>query len=206
MATGKKGEEREAEQALVKTAKTMLLKWQALDSFEKFSKEFREKFPSKKRFYQRPDLTFLREACVGVRLARALNASKIRVSDRPDVWIRVEGCERGFEVVELIEDGRTRGDEAWDEDTMEHSSEASASRGPEQILTQLREVVRKKCRKRYSPSTALLVYLNDDWFETDEGLHDATSEARDKFIQVWVLWDNRCYLLWDDGVRSTQVL
>jgi hypothetical protein len=198
MAKGKKDDGLEA-------AKATLSKWQTLDGFGKSLKDAEDTFDSKS-FFNLSGLTFLREAWVGLRLARALNALAMRLDggDWPDVWIRVQDTERGFEVVEVMEEGRKRGDEAWD-GTVKHCSDEYLSKRAEQIPSQLRKVVHKKCMKGYPATAALLVYLND-WYETEASLHEATGEARHKFTQVWILWQDRCYLVWDAGVRSTTVL
>ena len=35
--------------------------------------------------------------------------------------------------------------------------------------------------------------------ETLASLPDATSPAKDAFSEVWVLWDDRAFLVWRDG-------
>lgn len=69
------------------------------------------------------------------------------------------------------------------------------------ILEQLRYRVKEKARKRYNPSTALLVYLNVGGFfvdpvEVERGMVDACSPGREHFSSIWVKWGQRHYRCW----------
>lgn len=107
--------------------------------------------------------------------------------------------------------GRKRGEENWEDGTVEEDPHENWIHRAEQIPSQLRETVHKKCLKGYPPTAALLVYLNiDEWGiaqkKTEAAMHDATNEAREKFTQVWVFWKERFYLLWDDALKSDVIL
>jgi hypothetical protein len=70
-----------------------------------------------------------------------------------------------------------------------------------------------KLEKSYAPKKAcLVIYVlrssDYGWRNKSPGLlkaraalHEASTPAKDAFLEVWVHWGSRLYLLWDRGRR-----
>jgi hypothetical protein len=79
------------------------------------------------------------------------------------------------------------------------------------VPSAIKRAAQLKANKSYSESVGLVIYslIGDyDWSgdygrdRVEGALHDATSSAKDKFLEIWVRWGGRLYLLWAHAKRT----
>ena len=84
-----------------------------------------------------------------------------------------------------------------------------------QVPAAIKRAAGFEAAKCYPKSVGLVIYslIGDyDWrgdygrAEVEAVMHEATSGAKDAFLEVWVRWGGRLYLLWDHSKRAELVL
>jgi hypothetical protein len=165
-------------------------------------------------FHVQSGLTFVREAWVACRFAQARGADLVRLLriDPPDCELIFKDRRERFEIVEAIELERRRSDE-YNRDIKRRE------RGEEPLFendnlddlegkakTMLEYAATKKASKKYCNNAdfGLIIYLNlgDYGFATEEieaGMQVWTTSAKDAFREIWVIWKEVVYQLWQDG-------
>ena len=158
-------------------------------------------------FFVRPDVAFLREAYVGTRLARHLNAPSIQIPDDtfPDFRIFFSSSHEDFECTEVMDSCRKRGDEYKTIKERRVIGEKNQPRPiPDRLFSRencihaIREGCKKKIR-RYGERRrleSLVIYLNDYWPSDDElstVITSGTCEARLYFNTVYVLTGSQVF-------------
>jgi hypothetical protein len=194
-------------------AKISLQHWLSPQEFRRRSENYRDAVPSG-RLFKVPGHQFLFEAWTACQFIGLITCDAVRLFNVrwPDFQTRNGKIVRGYEVAEVLEPGRRRGDENWDDKWGEYDSEKDWYRRAALTPQALRDAVAKKVAKHYPPNeAALLIYLNiHEWDvrqkEIEADLHDATELAKDTFTDVWVLWKHKLYHLWKDGERATGVV
>lgn len=152
---------------------------------------------------------FFRDAHTAHRFAFLRGATRLRLvaADRPDFEMDVAAGARMFEITEAYPIDRRRGDEAkrW--------ATGGQFRPVIDLLTLylaeqlLREATARKNDDRYEREWGLLILLDQwDFVEDRQAIEacmaDATAGAKDRFAEVWVLWQNTAYNTWLDGERQ----
>jgi hypothetical protein len=164
------------------------------------------------QFFTDTRIGFGRDASVAAKLALALVPEAMRLGpDRwPDCEMRNGDLLVQYEITEADVPGRKRGDEY---------KEASKGSIPkfdpvedwvaraEQAPIALQSASKAKANKRYPKSARLVIYLNIDEYgirqqEIEASMALSTVSAKDAFVEVWVLWKNQLYLVWDHGKRG----
>lgn len=196
----------------LKQAESSLRQWMSPNEFKRLSEKYRKQVPSGKLFKQ-PGHQFLFEAWTACQFINLIPCEAVRLFDGnwPDFQSRKAGIIQGYEIAEVLEPGRKRGDENWNHESSVPDPVEDWYKRAALIPSALRDVVAKKVAKRYSPNeAALLLYLNiHEWgilqkeIETD--FHAATQLAKNTFTDIWVLWKEQLYHLWRDGEKSTKV-
>jgi hypothetical protein len=171
---------------------------------------------------------FFREAYCAQAFALLVEAQQVRLVDavRPDFAIDVSGVIRAYEVTEADTPGRKRTEEikaaraarneaiAAGKLNSDVPSFTDVSEGewltPEVAETALRTATGRKNKSHYDPSWGLLIFLNPG-FNTDQqaieaGMAPATAAAKDRFREVWVLWQGAAYNTWLCGALSNRVI
>ncbi len=155
-----------------------------------------------------PRAGFFRDADPACRFALLRAASKVRLvaARRPDFEIDVAKGAREFEVTEADTPGRRRSDE------VKGRREPDAGWPTPDIAEQiLRESAARKSDGRYEPGWGLLILLNQwnigvDQRAIEGRMADATAVAKDRFAEVWVLWQDTAYNTWLGGAPGNRVL
>ena len=187
-----------------------LQKWHSLEGF-------RDKVRDLRSEHGRDLLTasgtgFYREAHTASRFACLCMAARVRLvaADRPDFEMDVADGARAFEVTEADMPGRKRNNEVkgWVEDRVEEVKDWLT---PDIAVQILRAAAARKSDGRYEPGWGLLILLNPWNFGADQQaiealMADATTAARDRFAEVWVLWQDTAYNPWLGGVPGHRVL
>jgi hypothetical protein len=194
--------------ATLTAVRTGLQRTQTLDSFKHEMDSLLRFMPSEQLFRQ-AGLTFIREAWVIYYFAKAVGADRLTLwkGDRPDAAIRIGQTISEFEIVEVLENDRKRGEQKWDGSAVIVDPVEKWSQRAAEIPDAVKRAVRKKSGKAYPETVGLIIYLNiGEWgirqTEIQASLHAATELARGRFRQVWVFWKSRFYLLWDSGAPS----
>jgi hypothetical protein len=164
--------------------------------------------------YNDPQSNFVRDAWVAAKLATALAAEAVRLV--PDIWpdceLRIGKKVRKYEITIADLKGRRGGDEykaaATSEPRWEVDDWATRANHAPDALRRAAEV---KAGKGYPKSAGLVIYLNLSEYgwkrkEIEAVMHEATAAAATAFLDVWVLWDGRLYLVWVQTERAEIVL
>jgi hypothetical protein len=163
------------------------------------------------QFFSDPNIAFGRDAFVAGKSAAALAVDAVRLC--PDTWpdfeLRCDGDVHQYEVSEADLEDRRRGHE-YKAASSEPQFDDWAARVCH-VPDALRSAATTKAGKRYPKSAGLVIYLNIGDYgwkrkEIEAAMHEATSPAKDAFREVWVLWDGRLYLVWDQSERAEAVL
>ncbi|MEJ0011149.1 MAG: hypothetical protein WDM94_00715 [Bauldia sp.] len=191
-------------------AKKDIESFRPLEEFCAYSSELINLMPSD-QFFVAAGMTFARDAWIASRVARGLDATRVRLvpDNWPDFEIEVDGTSISFEATEVDLPDRRRSDEyravaAGTTPRMTHDPvEAWAARAA-QIPAALQTAARSKAAKRYPPTADLVIYLNIDergirHEQIVDDLSENTKEASRAFRRVWVLWKATLYLVWDNG-------
>ena len=162
--------------------------------------------------------TWAREGRVAARFASAVGAEFVWMQDRPDLGLEMpDASHRYYEITEVLEPNRRRNDEYKEDRLLSQSGENSVRTiQPDSAATSrvaLRDGSNKKAEKAATygdGDVGLVVYLNTDLMAFDDciaeleaGLHDDTAAAGCSFRDVWVLWSDRLYLVWENGQAVT---
>jgi hypothetical protein len=198
--------------AELKESELTLREWMSPQDFKKLSEHYRQQVMSGKLF-KSPGHQFLFEAWTACEFTGLIACDAVRLFDDrwPDFQTRTGNIIKGYEVAEVLEPGRTRGDENWNSDSVIPDPVEDWYKRAEMIPPALRDVVAKKVAKNYPPKkAALLIYLNiHEWgvrqTEIEADLHDATKLAKASFTDIWLLWKHKLYHLWKDGESATGV-
>lgn len=158
-------------------------------------------------FLAQSGLEFLRDAWTAAEFGRLRGANRVRIIDetRPDFELELAGKVEAFEAVEALDPTRRRGDEFRDptlrvkDDPIEDWI-ARAGQAPEW----LKAACGKKAAKGYDRSTNLVIYLNLSEYgirqrEVEGSFAEATASVATCFNTVWILWQQRACLIWDQG-------
>jgi hypothetical protein len=159
-------------------------------------------------------MTWAREAHVSGRFASAIGASSAWIEDRPDLGVEMpNGTKEFYEITEVIEPGRRRNDE-YREDRVRKSAgeDVLHTYQPDNVSSTrsaLQHAADKKAKKVGNYGTdgcGLVIYLNTDLMVFDEvadefeaSLRNDTEVAGSVFNDVWVLWSDRLYHVWNGG-------
>jgi len=181
-----------------------LSEWTPTEVFRAHIDQIAQAIP-RNTFFGQGGLTFLRDAWIASRVARALSSDMVRLvsAERPDFEIQIDGKIEQFEATEADMKGRRRGDEPDDLELRPDPVE-NWRRRFEAIPEALDRVVAKKLKKDYLPEVNLAIYVNLGCYGAyiREGLpiiRDHTAPARTKFKRVFVLWEGCLYKFWEDG-------
>lgn len=170
-----------------------------------------------------------REGYVASAFAILTNALKVRLGDAPDCEILTgDGKVLAYEISEAMEPGRARTREYADNKARLAAGGSRVERAEfisvEAACSSLREIAEKKVAKATKPGSAyqktwgLLIYFNPGFvgdanesadsarLKVEARMADDVEIAKSYFSEVWVLWHERLYLLWKDGLRSSQIL
>lgn len=190
--------------------------WRAELSNWKDASEFRSRVDNivhsipRRTFFQQAGLTFLRDAWIAGRVATALSTERVRLipQERPDFETVRAGKVKQFEATEADINGRRRGDEPDDLSLVQDPVEKWRKRF-EAIPAALERVIAKKLKKHYSADVGLVIYVNLGCYGAylDEGLpilRDRTAPAKDKFRDVFAMWEGTLYKLWENGKFVTE--
>ena len=153
--------------------------------------------------------------CASV-FASIRGADRVRLvkADQPDFETDLLGRTRMYEVVEADTPGRKRGDEINGRyqpaagDTLPPDLYLTSELAP-QILTAAAE---RKNRNCYLAVWGLLIYLNpcrpggQEERDIEKGMAQATAAAKDRFAEVWVLWEGTAYNTWRNSAPGNTVL
>jgi hypothetical protein len=158
-------------------------------------------------------LGFLKDAHIASRVATALSADTVRLSeDRwPDFELTFHESRTLFEATEADIIGRRRGIEyLGDDGEIEEDPVENWRARLEAIPAALNQVISKKVGKRYSSSANLVLYVNLDCYGAylQEGkslLYSGTRSAKDAFVEVFALWEGRLFSLWKNGQINAKV-
>jgi hypothetical protein len=161
-------------------------------------------------FFNQGGIEFLRDAWVASLVAIALAAETVRLweGERPDFEAVIDGKARRFEVTEADMPGRRRGDEYRGSlGGTEDDPVSEWRRRFDAIDPSVRAVVEKKLTKEYGSDVSLVVLVNLGCYRAylDEGvpvLSAATAAAKDKFQEVFALWEGYLFSFWKDGRRN----
>jgi hypothetical protein len=155
-------------------------------------------------FFNQPGLTFVREAWAASKFALERKAESVRLAqgEFPDFELRIGTGVEQWEFTEADVVGRQRGleyrrGEYRGGDYINQIEQAPAA---------IKQACESKAGKRYTKKVGLLVLLNIPSFgarqeETLASFSDSTAPAKDAFSEVWVLWNNRAYPVWNAGQR-----
>jgi hypothetical protein len=197
--------------------KATLGQWQSPEDFIRIVGELMDEVGSL-QFFTDAQIGFGRDAWVAAKLASTFGPDSVRLGpDRwPDCEMRIEGDVRQFEMTEADIPDRRRGDEY-------KAAAANPLDGPkldpvedwiaraEQAPNALQFAAKEKARKGYPASARLVIYLNISEYglmqkEIEAAMASSTAPAKDAFCQVWVLWKNRLYLIWENAQQNTLVM
>ena len=160
-------------------------------------------------FFNQPGVEFIREAWAAAKFAAARNADAVRLvaaQERwPDFEIRLAGQVDSWEFTEA-DVKRERGRE-YREGSPRADGDyiALIDHAPQAICS----ASARKAAKGYAGRAGLLIYLNIPSFgarqlETIESFPRCTASAKDAFREIWVLWKDRAYVVWQDGREAIQ--
>lgn len=204
----------EIPKAELQAYRSSLSEWNVPKRFIEIADELTDRIPALQTFS--PDGSFARDAWIAARFVSASTADAIRlIADRwPDFETSTRGVIQGYEVTEADILNRRRGNEykalvrsGLDFDLSTRTEEYWVARA-EQAPSALKHAAWLKVQKRYATNSArLVISLNINTLgyrqkEIEAAMPEATAVAKDAFSQVWVLWTNHLYLLWNDGVPA----
>ena len=198
----------------LKAIEVSLRKWLNPVEFGSIVNRLNERMPNK-QFQRQAGLQFFREAINAADFAKAIDCELVRLcaGNWPDFETCKGGIKKGYELMEVMEKDRKRGDEDWDSNKVEFVPVGRWHKEAEMIPRELRKAVAKKVAKNYSSNmSGLVIYLNLGSFNTHElesrtvsDFHHATELAKNKFKEIWIAWVGKHYLLWSDGEASDKV-
>ena len=153
--------------------KTKFYSFQTPDELMNLHYELRE-IVGRENFYNKGGLTFLQEAHVLATYGQLVKAEKVRLVpeqlNQNDCEIVLNGEKRTYEITEVMEEGRKRGDEykgkpdnSWRYITDEQMRQSSISG-----FRQFRTIIESKASKGYDNSVGLIVYYNVSDFDEDD--------------------------------------
>lgn len=161
-------------------------------------------------------ISFAREAWIAAKFGADHGAAAVRIvpEEWPDIETRDASGVHQFEIVEADVPGRKRTKEFKEaaekikrgESTLVHTPEDMQDRSA-LVDEAIQAATEKKVEKRYGARCSLIIMLN---FGGEYGigaeavgaiLHSATADARSAFDEVWLLWRDDAYLLWQNGER-----
>jgi hypothetical protein len=154
-----------------------------------------------------------RDAHTAYRFASLRGATKLRLvaSTQPDFEMDVAEGAKKFEVTEAYPSDRRRGDEVkgWYSGVKFEAVKDLLT--PDVAERLLREAATRKNDSRYKQEWGLLILLDQwDFGEDRQAIEarmtDATAVAKDRFVEVWVLWQHAAYNTWLDGKRGGRIL
>jgi hypothetical protein len=172
------------------------------------------------QFFNDPHIKFVANAWVASKIAIARQATAVRLVPEgerwPDCQLRLGNKVWGYEITGADKEGRRPGEHykvaAQREAAVELHDWASDLA---QVPGAIRRAAELKAAKHYPRSVGLVIYSligNYDWSgdygrnDVEAAMHEATSQAKDAFLEVWVRWGGRLYLLWDHSKRAKLVL
>lgn len=160
--------------------------------------------------------SLFRDAHTASAFAFHRDAEKVRLikADQPDFEIEVFGRKQMYEVVEADTPGRRRSDE------IKHQPKLAtgASLPNDFVLTAelapqiLEAAANRKDKDIYLPDCGLVIVLNPaqpggrEQQNIEEGMIQATAIVKNRFEEVWVLWEATAYNLWLRGAPGKSVL
>lgn len=156
-------------------------------------------------FFNQPGLAFVREAWAASKfgLERKVESVRLVQGEFPDFELRVGTRIEQWEFTEADVEARRRGSEYRRGEYrggnfLDHIEQAPYA---------IRRACESKVGKRYTKKVGLLVLLNIPSFgarqeETLASFPDSTASAKDAFSEVWVLWNNRAYPVWNAGQKA----
>lgn len=146
-----------------------------------------------------------RDAWVAARCALLANPAKVRLGeDPPDFELMFGSTVTPFEMVEVMDPRRRRGDELAVERRQEEAGIAPTPEPLEHVPTEIalgsmRARSAAKALNRYARGTVLAVYLNVGFVEDEDefcaGWRSALAASLATFEEVWVLDQDRIHRL-----------
>ena len=164
--------------------------------------------------FNQPGVDFLLEMKVAADVCAARSCTRARLvsSDPPDFELKSSNSTERWELTELIEQGRRRGDEYLVAEHLASRHQSLVEDDPyedwvhrvQQIPELLKAAVRRKVKKQYPSDVGLMIYVNIDGYgilrpETERAFKQLTAPAGKNFRRVAILWEGRLYDLWDQG-------
>ncbi|HEV7268586.1 MAG TPA: hypothetical protein VGN83_27310 [Falsiroseomonas sp.] len=144
------------------------------------------------------------------------NPEKVRLinAERPDFEIEMHGRTQMYEVVEADTPGRRRSDEIkqyWELATGKLLPDGFYLTA--ELASEILEIaVGKKDRDIYLPEWGLVILLNPakpggrEQQVIEEAMAQSTARVKDRFAEVWVLWEGAAYNLWCRGLPGNGVM
>jgi len=155
--------------------------------------------------FNQPGLAFVREAWAASKFGLERNVETVRLvhGEFPDFELRIGARSEQWEFTEADIGERRRGLEYRRREYRGGNYLDHIDQAPNAI----RRACESKAGKHYTKKVGLLVLLNIPSFgarqeETMASFPDSTAPAKDAFSEVWVLWNNRAYPVWNAGQRA----
>jgi hypothetical protein len=203
--------EYEISRAEQKAYRSRLSEWNTPRRFIETADELTDRISALQVFS--PHGVFARDAWVAARFVSASPRTPCvsAPTNGPDFETRTRGAIQRYEVTEADILGRRRHDEykalARSERDFDFWTRTAADwrARAEQVPLALQHAAELKAQKCYATNSArLVVSLNMNTLgyrqkEIEAAMPAATAVAKDTFSQVWVLWTNHLYLLWNGG-------
>jgi hypothetical protein len=185
------------------TLRSQLCQWQPPDEMWHVANEAGDRIGSTNLFNQ-GGLEFLRDALTAAEFGKVRRANKVRLIPETDKWpdfeLGVGGTTERFEVAEVDDPVRRRGDEYQLGKVVCDPVTDWIARA-EQTPAWITSVCQKKVDKCYGARTKLVLYLNVSdhgvrQIEIEASFPSATAVAREHFDAIWILWNNQAYHVW----------
>ncbi len=143
-------------------------------------------------FFIQAGLQFLREAYTAQAIGKALNVTKVRLcteNNNPDFELEVNGIIWPFEVTEVLDRNRKRGDEYKRKKFAKGKIHCIDNRlfRSDTATEALKNASIKKSKKAYPPNTNLAIYFNNYWPYPDQFENiftDGTEPAKNAFKRI----------------------
>ncbi len=150
-------------------------------------------------FFRRPKYKLLQEAWILEKFGTQIGAESIRMEleNWPDAYAIIDGTKFPIEITEAINPGRRRADEYanWKDGEVRMDPIEEWKTRVITSIQAVKNVIQKKLAKNYSARCSLLIYMSNcgSYGVYDHLIRDAlpemTKPAKQKFENVWVLWN-----------------
>lgn len=195
--------------------KRLLERWHSPRSFREKIDELRSEYGCD--VLTRAGLTdVFRDAYPAGLFASIRGADRVRLTEavRPDFEIDLSAGTRMYEVVEADTPGRKRSEEMRKQSqTVTDGALLKDFYLTSELAPQiLHAAAKKKNSDRYVSEWGLLIYLNpcrpggEEELYIENGMVEATAAVKDRFADVWVLWEGTAYNTWQKSAPGNVVL